>query len=180
MLSVSDADVKAILAKQIKFTQDQKLPLIPPETGDYEQLYFDASKVKGYDDVQAYLKTGEVPKDIVDLMMKRVRDQLESQDVGIELTDSAKDLLAEQGYDPSLGARPLRRAIQRLIEDPLSEKILVVKSTIHYRAAFEPIAKEIIEVDAPGLSSSNLARFDFRRIRRPIFPLDPELEYEAE
>ena len=67
MLSVSDADVKAILAKQIKFTLDAKLPLIPPETGDYEQLYFDASKVNGYDDVEAYLKTGEVPKDIVDL-----------------------------------------------------------------------------------------------------------------
>ena len=67
MLSVSDADVKAILAKQIKFTQDQKLPLIPPEAGDYEQLYFDVSKVKGYDDVEAYLKSGEVPKDIVDL-----------------------------------------------------------------------------------------------------------------
>jgi len=64
--------------------------------------------------------------------------------------------------------------------DPLSEKIVVVKSTIHYRAAFEPIAKEIIEVDAPGLSSSNLARFDFRRIRRPIFPLDPDLVYDAE
>ncbi len=64
--------------------------------------------------------------------------------------------------------------------DPLREKILVVKSTIHYRAAFEPIAKEIIEVDAPGLSSSNLARFDFRRIRRPIFPLDPDLVYEPE
>ena len=64
--------------------------------------------------------------------------------------------------------------------DPVEEKILVVKSTIHYRAAFEPIAREIIEVDAPGLSSSNLARFDFRRIRRPIFPLDPDLVYEAE
>jgi microcystin degradation protein MlrC len=64
--------------------------------------------------------------------------------------------------------------------DPLKEKILVVKSTIHYRAAFEPIAREIIEVDAPGLSSSNLARFDFRRIRRPIFPLDPDLVYEPE
>ncbi len=61
--------------------------------------------------------------------------------------------------------------------DPLSEKILVVKSTIHYRAAFEPIAKEIIEVDAPGLSSSNLARFHFTRVRRPIFPLDPEATY---
>jgi len=64
--------------------------------------------------------------------------------------------------------------------DPLLEKILVVKSTIHYRAAFEPIAKEIIEVDAPGLSSSNLSRFQYRRIRRPIFPLDPDLVYEPE
>ncbi|MGH2768132.1 MAG: NDP-hexose 4-ketoreductase, partial [Actinomycetota bacterium] len=63
-------------------------------------------------------------KEIVDLMIRRVRDQLASQDVGIELTDAAKDLLAEQGYDPALGARPLRRAIQRLVEDPLSEKIL--------------------------------------------------------
>jgi microcystin degradation protein MlrC len=47
-----------------------------------------------------------------------------------------------------------------------------VKSTIHYRAAFEPIAARIIEVDAPGLSSSNLERFAFSRVRRPIFPLD--------
>ena len=57
--------------------------------------------------------------------------------------------------------------------DPLAEKILVVKSTIHYRAAFEPIAAEIIEVDGPGLSSSNLSRFTYTRVRRPIFPLDP-------
>jgi microcystin degradation protein MlrC len=64
--------------------------------------------------------------------------------------------------------------------DPLLEKILVVKSTIHYRAAFEPIAREIIEVDAPGLSSSNLSRFDFKRIRRPIFPLDADTTYTAE
>ncbi len=61
--------------------------------------------------------------------------------------------------------------------DPMAEKVVVVKSTIHYRAAFEPIAKEIIEVDAPGLSSSNLSRFRFERIRRPIFPLDPETTF---
>ena len=61
--------------------------------------------------------------------------------------------------------------------DPIAEKVVVVKSTIHYRAAFEPIAKEIIEVDAPGLSSSNLARFRFERIRRPIFPLDLETTF---
>jgi microcystin degradation protein MlrC len=56
--------------------------------------------------------------------------------------------------------------------DPAKEHILVVKSTIHYRAAFEPLAARIIEVDAPGLSSSNLERFTFTRVRRPIFPLD--------
>jgi RimJ/RimL family protein N-acetyltransferase len=64
--------------------------------------------------------------------------------------------------------------------EPTSEKIVVVKSTIHYRAAFEPIAREIVEVDAPGLSSSNLARFTFTRIRRPIFPLDPDATYPPE
>jgi microcystin degradation protein MlrC len=56
--------------------------------------------------------------------------------------------------------------------DPLGERLLVVKSTIHYRAAFEPLAHAIVEVDAPGLSSSNLACFNFTRVRRPIFPLD--------
>jgi len=61
---------------------------------------------------------------MVDLMTKRLAGQLESQGLGIELTQEAKELLAERGYDPQLGARPLRRAIQRFIEDPLSEKIL--------------------------------------------------------
>ncbi len=61
---------------------------------------------------------------IVDLMIRRVRDQLEGQGLGLELTQEAKLKLAEQGYDPTLGARPLRRAIQQLVEDPLSERIL--------------------------------------------------------
>jgi len=61
---------------------------------------------------------------MVDLMIRRVRSQLEDQGMGLELTDGAKVHLAEKGYDPTLGARPLRRAIQRLIEDPLSESLL--------------------------------------------------------
>jgi ATP-dependent Clp protease ATP-binding subunit ClpC len=68
--------------------------------------------------------TRENVKAIVDLMMRRIKEQLQSQDVALQLTDAAKDLLAQEGYDPTLGARPLRRAIQRLVEDPLSEKIL--------------------------------------------------------
>jgi ATP-dependent Clp protease ATP-binding subunit ClpC len=61
---------------------------------------------------------------IVDLMIKRVRTQLESQGLGLDLTPEAKLHLADRGYDPTLGARPLRRAIQRLVEDPLSERLL--------------------------------------------------------
>ena len=61
---------------------------------------------------------------IVDFMVKRVSDQLEAQGMALELTPTAKSLLAEKGYDPTLGARPLRRAIQQLVEDPLSERIL--------------------------------------------------------
>ena len=60
----------------------------------------------------------------MDLLIKRVQTQLQSQGLGLELTDAAKDLLADKGYDPTLGARPLRRAIQRHVEDALSEKIL--------------------------------------------------------
>jgi ATP-dependent Clp protease ATP-binding subunit ClpC len=61
---------------------------------------------------------------IVDLLMRRVEEQLKSKDIDLDLTDAAKSLLAERGYDQALGARPLRRTIQRLVEDPLSEKIL--------------------------------------------------------
>jgi ATP-dependent Clp protease ATP-binding subunit ClpC len=61
---------------------------------------------------------------IVDLMIKRVKSQLEGQGLGLELTQAAKVHLADRGYDPQLGARPLRRAIQRLVEDPLSERLL--------------------------------------------------------
>ncbi len=61
---------------------------------------------------------------IVDLMIKRLQGQLEAQGIGLELTESAKALLAARGYDPTLGARPLRRALQRLVEDPLSERLL--------------------------------------------------------
>jgi ATP-dependent Clp protease ATP-binding subunit ClpC len=61
---------------------------------------------------------------IVDLMVKRVGVQMAGQGMGLEVTQAAKNLLADRGYDPTLGARPLRRAIQRLVEDPLSERLL--------------------------------------------------------
>jgi hypothetical protein len=62
--------------------------------------------------------------EIVDLMIQRVSNQLELQGLSLVLTPPAKQLLADKGYDPQLGARPLRRAIQQMVEDPLSERIL--------------------------------------------------------
>jgi ATP-dependent Clp protease ATP-binding subunit ClpC len=63
-------------------------------------------------------------KSIVDQLMKRLREQMKVHEVSIELTDSAKDMMVERGYDPTMGARPLRRAIQRFIEDPLADFVL--------------------------------------------------------
>ena len=56
--------------------------------------------------------------------------------------------------------------------EPTEKKILVVKSRGHFRAGYEPFAKEIIEVDAPGVASPNLKQFPYKHVRRPIFPLD--------
>ncbi|HEX2173273.1 MAG TPA: M81 family metallopeptidase [Dehalococcoidia bacterium] len=61
--------------------------------------------------------------------------------------------------------------------EPTERRILVVKSAAHFRAAFEPIATKVIEVDAPGISTPKLDSFDYRRLRRPIYPLDRETEW---
>ncbi len=63
-------------------------------------------------------------KEIVDLLIARVRVQIADHDLLLELDDGAKDVLVEKGWDPSMGARPLRRAIQRYIEDPLADEVL--------------------------------------------------------
>jgi ATP-dependent Clp protease ATP-binding subunit ClpC len=68
--------------------------------------------------------TKEEITEVVDLLMIRLQKQLAERGVALQLTDDAKELLVEQGYDPTMGARPLRRAIQRLIEDRLADEVL--------------------------------------------------------
>jgi len=69
--------------------------------------------------------TVEEIREIVDLLLARVREQLRSQGIGLEVTQEAKDHLIKIGYDVDYGARPLRRVIQNLVEDPLAEALLV-------------------------------------------------------
>jgi ATP-dependent Clp protease ATP-binding subunit ClpC len=68
--------------------------------------------------------TKEEITQVVDLLLKRLREQMAQHETSIELTEDAKELLVEKGYDPTMGARPLRRAIQRFIEDPLADFVL--------------------------------------------------------
>jgi ATP-dependent Clp protease ATP-binding subunit ClpC len=77
------------------------------------------------DDVLVFhkLQKDEI-KTIVELLLLRIRESLAERELQLELSESAKDLLVEKGWDPSMGARPLRRAIQRYIEDPLADFVL--------------------------------------------------------
>ncbi len=89
-------------------------------------------------------------------MIAKVDDRLMDRDMRIELRPAAKKLLAHKGYDPALGARPLRRAIQREIEDVLSEKILYG----------ELKAGQIVVVDAEG--EGEAAVFTFQGVTKSV------------
>jgi ATP-dependent Clp protease ATP-binding subunit ClpC len=95
---------------------------------------------------------------IVDLMLARVEGQLANKDMALEVTPAAKKLLGARGFDPVLGARPLRRTIQREIEDALSEKILYG----------ELAPGQIIVVDVDEDADSSKSTFTFRGEAKPV------------
>ncbi len=102
---------------------------------------------------------------IVDLMLARVETQLKNKDMALELTQGAKDLLADKGYDPMLGARPLRRTIQRELEDALSEKILFGELT----------SNQIVVVDVEG--EGDARKLTFRgETKPPVVPDTPPVD----
>ncbi|MEV0108768.1 ATP-dependent Clp protease ATP-binding subunit [Nocardia sp. NPDC050799] len=95
------------------------------KVNDELKKHFRPEFLNRIDDVIVFhqLTTDQIVQ-MVDLMIARVERQLKNKDMAITLTENAKNLLAKRGFDPVLGARPLRRTIQREIEDQLSEKIL--------------------------------------------------------
>ncbi|MBX6768080.1 MAG: AAA family ATPase, partial [Actinomadura rubrobrunea] len=136
------------------------------EQGSYERMkakvqeelkqHFRPEFLNRVDDIVVFHQL--TPKEIiqiVDLMIARVDERLRDRDMGIELRPKAKELLAERGYDPVLGARPLRRTIQREIEDTLSEKILY--------GEVKPGQIVIVDVEGEGED----AKFTFRGVPKP-------------
>ena len=111
------------------------------KVNDELKKHFRPEFLNRIDDIVVFHQlTKEQIVEMVDLLVSRVEKALAAKDMGIELTEQAKNLLAARGFDPVLGARPLRRTIQREIEDVLSEKILFG----------EVGAGEIVTVDVEG------------------------------
>jgi ATP-dependent Clp protease ATP-binding subunit ClpC len=133
------------------------------KVGDELKSHFRPEFLNRIDDIVVFhqLHKDEIIQ-IVDLMIASLDERLKVKDMGIELTQAAKDLLAARGYDPLLGARPLRRTIQREIEDSLSERILFS----------ELKAGEIIVVDVEGEGAD--AKFTFTGSPKAITPDSPE------
>ncbi|MBA7686490.1 ATP-dependent Clp protease ATP-binding subunit ClpC [subsurface metagenome] len=94
--------------------------------------------------------TEEQLRSIVDLMAKDLQKRLAERELGVELTGEAKSWLAKEGYDPLFGARPLRRAIERYVENPLSSKIL--------RGEFSPGDTVVVDLGKEGLTFTAKAR----------------------
>ncbi len=137
------------------------------KVNDALKAHFRPEFLNRIDDIIVFheLSKAEVEQ-MVDLMTRRLEGQLSSQGLGLELTSAAKAFLADKGYDPLLGARPLRRAIQRMVEDQLSERIL----TKHFRAG------EIIVVDVePDPDKPGQQHICFRSVEGFLPPPTPEL-----
>jgi ATP-dependent Clp protease ATP-binding subunit ClpC len=148
--------------------------------GDHDANNYDRMRMKVNEELKAHFKpeflnrvddtivfhqlTEEDIVTIVDLMISRVDVQMKNRDMAIELTADAKRVLAKKGYDPVLGARPLRRTIQREIEDILSERILYGELT----------AGQIVVVDVETVDDEE--RFTFRGEVKPIAPDAPPVE----
>ena len=130
------------------------------KVNDELKQHFRPEFLNRIDDIIVFhqLSEGEIVQ-IVDLMIARLDLQMRNKDMGLELTAAAKQLLAKKGYDPVLGARPLRRTIQREIEDALSEKILFG----------ELAAGQIVVVDAVPSEDGNEKNgtFSFRGEAKP-------------
>jgi ATP-dependent Clp protease ATP-binding subunit ClpC len=106
--------------------------------------------------------TREQVKHIVDLQMREIADRLSDHQITIELTDAAREWLANEGYDPQFGARPLRRTLQKRVESPLSVRLL--------RGEFKPGDIVVVDANEEGLS--------FHRAEPPTMPVGLPKEME--
>ncbi|MEX0952449.1 MAG: ATP-dependent Clp protease ATP-binding subunit [Nitriliruptoraceae bacterium] len=129
LIMTSNLGTKNLTAPAVGFVQDDDASMYEKmrrQVDDELKKHFRPEFLNRIDDTIVFHPlTLEEVTSIVDLMMQRVKSQLAVKGLDLELTDALKVWLAEKGYDPQLGARPLRRTIQRELEDKMSERILL-------------------------------------------------------
>jgi len=129
LIMTSNLGTKNLTAPAVGFVQDDDDSLydkMKRQVDEELKKHFRPEFLNRIDDTIVFHPlTREEVKEIVDLMLTRVKKQLTVKGLELELTDNLKTWLADKGYDPQLGARPLRRTIQRELEDKMSERILI-------------------------------------------------------
>jgi ATP-dependent Clp protease ATP-binding subunit ClpC len=114
------------------------------------------------DDVIVFhkLQKSEI-KQIIDLLLLRIRKSMAERELQLDLTEEAKDMLVDKGWDPAMGARPLRRAIQRYIEDPLADFVL--------RAQLPPGATVVVDPAPEGVEPEvRLTVVKPKKVKTPV------------
>ena len=154
---------------------DAKYERMKDKVSDELKKHFRPEFLNRIDEIVVFKQlTREQIVQMVDLLTARVAKMLREKDMGLEITDKAKQLLAKRGFDPVLGARPLRRTIQREIEDALSERILFG----------EVGAGEIVTVDVDGWDGesedTDKATFTFTPRPKPLPGVEEAAEEPAE
>jgi ATP-dependent Clp protease ATP-binding subunit ClpC len=152
-LGFKQADGTAAQFKEIKSTVNEEL-----------KRAFNPEFLNRVDDVIVFhALTREDMRAIVGILLGQVKERLSAQDIHLDITPEATELLVERGFDPTLGARPLKRAIQRLLEDPFAEFILrgqlPAGTTIRVRRKddqldFEPVAAGAKPAPTPAAEST--------------------------
>ncbi|MGI5212982.1 ATP-dependent Clp protease ATP-binding subunit [Plantactinospora sp. CA-290183] len=159
-LGTRDVAKAVSLGFQASEDSDSNYERMKQKVNDELKQHFRPEFLNRIDDTIVFhqLKQGEILH-IVDIMIQRIETQLRNKDMGLELTDNAKKYLAKKGFDPVLGARPLRRTIQRDIEDNLSERILFNELT----------PGQIVVVDCEGdPEDTDKSKLVFRGADKPV------------
>ena len=153
---------------------DAKYERMKDKVTDELKKHFRPEFLNRIDEIVVFKQlTREQIVQMVDLLTARVAKMLREKDMGLEITEKAKNLLAKRGFDPVLGARPLRRTIQREIEDALSEKILFGEVGVG----------EIVTVDVDGWDGesedTDKATFTFTPKPKPLPGVEDEAPAES-
>jgi ATP-dependent Clp protease ATP-binding subunit ClpC len=159
-LGTRDVAKAVSLGFQVSEDSESNYERMKQKVNDELKQHFRPEFLNRIDDTIVFHQLNEVEiLSIVDIMIQRIETQLRNKDMGLELTDNAKKYLAKKGFDPVLGARPLRRTIQRDIEDNLSERILFNELT----------PGQIVVVDCEGDPDDiDKSKLVFRGAEKPV------------